>query len=203
MEYHTTTEDLLKRYGEEALALSVAHGYAQQFCSRWDSRFQIPSIILSFLSGTGAVGGQSLLPFEGGMILVGFVSVFVGILGSVQSYLAFARKAEAHRIAALSYEKLHRELSIELSLPRAERQPAGKLLEKLRSEVDALSETAPLLPEAVKQRFKQTFKGLADYNLPPALNGLDPITIAPEPVAATPRPTAAAHPSIKISLVEV
>ena len=198
MEYHVTTEDLLKRYGEASLALSVAHGYAQQFCSRWDARFQIPSIILSFLSGTGAVGGQALLPFEGGMILVGFISVFVGILGSVQSYLAYARKAEAHRIAALSYEKLHRELSIELSLPRAERQPAEKLLEKLRTETDALSETAPLLPESVKARFKETFKGLEHFSLPPALNGLDPIAIAPEPTAVTPAPETAPRPVVRI-----
>jgi hypothetical protein len=201
--YSSALENLLKAQGEECLALRWAHDEAQRFCSRWDSRFQIPSIILSFLSGTGAVGGQALLPFEGGMILVGFVSVFVGILGSVQSYLAYAKKGEAHRIAALNYERLHRELAIELALPRAERQPAEKLLEKLRAEIDTLNETAPLLPDSVKAKFKENFKELGDYNLPPSLNGLDPILIAPEPVPKTPLPEAAPRPDIKIKVMEV
>lgn len=200
--YTAALENLLKATAEECLALRWAHDESQRFCSAWDSRFQIPSIILSFLSGTGAVGGTQLLPFEGGMILVGFVSVFVGILGSVQSYLGYARKAEAHRIAALNFERLHREISIELALPRQERQPADKLLEKLRAEIDTLNETAPLLPEVVIVKFKQRFPNLQDYNLPPSLNGLDPVVVntdqAPPLTPAVPAP-----PPIRIGFASV
>lgn len=175
--YTDALENLLKATAEECLALRWAHDESQRWTSSWDARFQIPSIILSFLSGTGAVGGTQLLPFDGGMILVGFISVFVGILGSVQSYLGYARKAEAHRIAALNFERLHRDISIELALPRSERKPADKLLESLRTDIEALSETAPLLPEAVIRKFKTRFTQLGDFNLPPSLNGLDPVLV--------------------------
>lgn len=206
--YSPALEQLLKATGEECLALRWAHDESQRWCAAWDSRFQIPSIILSFLSGTGAVGGTQLLPFDGGMILVGFVSVFVGILGSIQSYLAYARKAEAHRIAALNFERLHRSISIELALPRSERQPAAKLLEVLRSEIEALSETAPLLPEAVIHKFKTRFPELGDFNLPPSLNGLDPVVVnsastapvSPASETASPEQTASPRPPIRIRI---
>jgi hypothetical protein len=199
--YSDSLEQLLKATAEECLALRWAHDEGNRWCASWDSRFQIPSIILSFLSGTGAVGGQSLLPFEGGMILVGFVSVFVGILGSVQSYLGYARKAEAHRIAALNYERLHREIAIELTLPRSERKPADKLLEKLRAEIDTLNETAPLLPEVVIAKFKQRFPNLQDYNLPPSLNGLDPVVI--NTASAPPLTPQAPQAPVRISFASV
>ena len=196
--YTDALEKLLKHQGEECLALRWAHDESQRWCSTWDARFQIPSIILSFLSGTGAVGSQTLLPFDGGMMVVGFISVLVGIMGSVQSYLSFARRAEAHRIAALSYERLHREIALELSLPRSERSPPEKLIERLRQEIDTLNETAPLLPETIKVKFKAHFPDLGAYNLPPSLNGLDPIEIAPEPQILSPEP---ARPTVRIAVV--
>ena len=188
--YSETLEALLKREGERALALRWAHEAAQRHCAGWDRYIQIPSIILSFLSGTGAVGADTLLPFQGGMQLVGFISVFVGILGSIQSYLEFARRAEAHRNAALSFEKIHRMLSVELSLPRCERKPASELIDLLKKEIDVLAESSPLLPSAVKLAFKEQFHDLSGVSLPPILNGLEPLQVAVEIAAApaTPRP---------------
>ena len=195
--YSEALERLLKREAEKALALRWAHSEAQRHCSTYDRYLQIPSIILSFLSGTGAVGSDTLLPFSGGMMVVGFISVFVGILGSVQSYLDFSKRAEGHRIAALNFEKLHRTISIELALPRSERESPEKLIDRVKKEVDSLSETSPLMPTAIKEKFKQQFHDLEGIALPESLNGLSAVDIAPEPDAPK---EVAQRPIVRITL---
>ena len=178
LHYSEALEKLLKQQGEHSLALSRAHEESQRWCSKWNTRLQLPTIILSsvtgFLSAT-----TDMVP----QVALGAVSITVGIIGSVQSYLAFAKRSEAHRNTSLSYARIHRVLSTELSLPRAERTPASKLLETLKAEAETLSETAPILPEQVKASFKKSFKRVEGFALPPSLNGLDPIAIAPEPLA--------------------
>lgn len=190
LHYSDALEKLLKQQGEHALALSRAHEEAQRWCSKWNTRLQLPTIILSSLTGFFSAA-PDMVP----QMALGGVSITVAIIGSIQSYLSFAKRSEAHRNTALNYARIHRILSTELSLPRAERTPAYKLLETLKTEAETLTETSPILPEAIKGAFKLQFKDLAGFSFPPALNGLDPISIAPEPLVAAPAPE---RPTIRI-----
>lgn len=185
LHYTDSLEKLLKQQGEHALALSRAHEDSQRWCAKWNTRLQLPTIILSSLTGFFSAA-TDMIPQQA----LGGVSILVAIIGSVQSYLAFAKRSESHRNTSLSYARIHRMLSTELALTRAERMAAEKLLETLKGEIETLSETSPILPEIVKMKFKESFKGMEGYALPPSLNGLDPITIAPEPavVVAVERP---------------
>ena len=176
LHYTDSLEKLLKQQGEHALALSRAHEDSQRWCAKWNTRLQLPTIILSSLAGFFSAT-TDMIP----QVVLGGVSIGVAIIGSVQSYLSFAKRSESHRNTSLSYARIHRILSTELTLTRAERTPAQKLLEQLRTEIETLSETAPILPEAVKRQFRAEFRELHDFTLPPALNGLDAISIAPEP----------------------
>jgi len=176
LHYTDSLEKLLKQQGEHALALCRAHEDSQRWCAKWNTRLQLPTIILSSLTGFFSAT-TDMIP----QTALGGVSILVAIIGSIQSYLAFAKRSESHRNSSLSYARIHRLLSTELTLTRAERTPAQKLLETLKTEIETLSETAPILPLAVKGEFSKSFKGIEGYALPPTLNGLDPIVIAPEP----------------------
>lgn len=194
LHYSDTLERLLKQQGEHALALARAHEDAQRWTANWSTRLQLPTIVLSTVTGFFSAT-TDMIP----QIALGAISISVAIISSVQSYLSFAKRSEAHRATSLNYSRIHRLLHTELSLVRSERTPANKLLELLRTETETLSETAPILPQAVKDLFKKNFSSSGGCALPPSLNGLDPIHIAPESgVTPTPKVALQAPTGIKI-----
>jgi hypothetical protein len=179
-----------------------------------NSYFTIPTIVLSGLAGLGSVGAEQILPFTGASQLIGFVSFTAATLQTISSYYGFARRAESHRIAALSYEKLHRTLTFELSIPRAERTAPDILMKQLKEEADRLNEVSPQLPTFAIKLFKKSFPNTDHVAIPAILNGLEPIAItrdaqtvatpftpAPPPPPTPVSPTGETRPPIRITVV--
>jgi len=166
------------------MALRWAHDESARWCAGWNTRLVFPCIILSTLSGAGSVGSATLLPFEGAPALVGVVSLIVGMLQTVQSFFAFAKRSESHRIASLQYGKIHAHLELQLSMPRAERQTAKELVDWLKGETERLSEIAPQIPAVIKKIFHERF-GDTPTAVPTILNGLEPVMVT-EAVPHTP-----------------
>ena len=190
--YSESLELVLKQNGEQFLCLSKAHDAAQRFCANWNTRLTIPTIILSGLSGLGAVGSESLLPFSHSTTLVGLVSFVCATLQTVSSYFAFAARSANHKNASIQYAKLHNLLCLELSLPRSERIPADKLLDLIKEESARLLESTQQLPAQVVTDFKLQNKG-SEVSVPPLLNGLEVITVNsntnPPPLTPAPEPS--------------
>jgi hypothetical protein len=169
-------ELLVKKEAEKALALRWAHDEAQRWCSNWNTRLFFPSVILSVFSGAGSVGASNLLPFEGAATFIGIVSLLVGMLQTVSNYLAFAKRSESHRIASISYGKIHAHLAFELGKPRSERLGAEDVIDFIKTETDRLSEIAPQLPQKIKDDFHLKF-GTTQTAIPTVLNGLEEVSI--------------------------
>lgn len=191
--YSSSLEEVLKKLGEQFLCLSKAHDSSHRWCANWNTRLTIPTIILSGLSGLGAVGSESLLPFPNSSTLVGMVSFVCATLQTISSYFAFASRAANHKNTATQYAKLHSLITLELSLPRAERIDADKLLAILKDEQSRLLESSPQFPWAVVQEFKR--ENVTQVSVPAVLNGLEPIHVnqmttplAPTPQFQAPRP---------------
>ena len=111
-------------------------------------------------------------------VSIGLVSIIVGILNTIQSYFAFSRKAEAHRIAYLQYSKLFSNVSVELSLPRPERMPPEQVLKTLRDNMERLAETTPTPPTCILDEFNRRFKDEdKTISRPVETNGLQKIII--------------------------
>ena len=190
-------EQLFKREGENFLCLFRVHEDAQRWCASWNTRLTMPSIVLGGLTGLGAVGADQILPFTGSSVLIGFCSFAVATLQVILDRLKFAGRAEAHRQTALSYSRLHRIITFELSLPDRERLPPSKLMNMIKDESDRLSEISPVLPAHLITKFKNDFSA-STLHKPPELNGLDEIIITrdtsfaqtplPPPPPGTPRP---------------
>jgi hypothetical protein len=177
VEWSTQLEDILAQEGEKCRGLAWLHTRAEALTSKFNTYVQVPVIVLSTLAGTASVGSATL--FGGGpasSIAIGLVSISVGILNTLGSFFAFAKRSEAHRIAHLNYSKLSTRISIELSLPRDQRMEADPFLENTRETMERLAETAPLCPEAIIAEFNEKFKN-TNVTLPAETNGLHKITV--------------------------
>lgn len=171
-------EDLIAHEGEKCRGLAWIHQHAEQTLSKKNNIIQIPVIVLSTLCGTASVGSSALFG-EGGYanIVIGLVSISVGVLNTLGNYFAYARKSEAHRIAYLHYSKLFSWVAVELSLPRSERMPPAEMLKQIRDEMERLAETTPSPPEHILTQFNKQFKDYKDVARPAETNGLQKITI--------------------------
>ena len=111
-------------------------------------------------------------------LIIGGVSLLVGVLNTVSSYFNWAKRSENHRLSALNYAKIYRFILIELSLPRNERIVAKDMLKFVRSELDRLQENSPQIPDTVIKQFRNTFgKTTPEVSKPEITNGLDPIYV--------------------------
>lgn len=181
-------ETLIAAEGERCRGYAFIHQKAETFYSKRNNYIAIPVIVLSTLSGTASVGSSSLFQGETQIssIVIGLVSIGVGILNTISSYFAFSRKAEAHRIAYLSYSKLFQLVSVEMSLPRSEREDPDSLLRKIRETMERLAETTPTPPDHILAEFNQRFKD-EDKSIarPTETNGLHKIKVYMKEVAST------------------
>lgn len=176
--WSTQIEDLIAVEGEKCLGLAKLHQKCEEVASRKNTLIQIPVIVLSTLSGTASVGSSSMFG-EGSIapLIIGLVSIGVGILNTIGGYFAFAKKSEAHRIAHLQYSKLFSQINVELALPRNERNSAEQVLSNLRDTMERLAEITPSIPEEIITEFNKKYSNYTDVGLPSEVNGLSKIKI--------------------------
>lgn len=188
LSWSSALETLIAQEGERCRGYSILHQKSEAYYSKRANWIAIPVIILSTLSGTASVGSSSLFAGETQIssIVIGLVSISVGVMNTISSYYAFSRKAEAHRIAYLHYNKLFQSVSIELALPRQERIEPEMLLKDIRTQMERLAETTPTPPDVILEDFTKRFK---DYDKsiarPAETNGLSKVKIYMREVAST------------------
>lgn len=188
-------EKLLADEGEKALSLFWLHTRAEARYAHLNHFIALPVIFLSAINGATSIGSESL--FGGANfapLLVGFLSIGVGLLNAVGTYFAWLRRAEGHKMAALAYQKLYRFLTIELALPRKERMAARDLLKIVRETIERLAEISPSLPPSVIAKYQENFAEHESAK-PEVANGLHTIDIYPESSVPAER--------VKITLAEV
>lgn len=174
LEIENTTASIAER----CLCYRWLHDRCQKKYSSLNSYLTIPTIVLSTLSGVGSVGSASL--FNGATwsnLLIGFISILVGILNTINNYFAYAKRSEGHRISSITYAKIYENLRIELSLPRSERISASLILNTIRTETERLNEISPQIPDDIIKEFQIKFKDNKDVSRPEITNGLDPIEV--------------------------
>lgn len=177
-------EVLVASEGEKCRGLAWINQQAEVYYAKRANAIAIPVIILSTLAGTASVGSSSLFQGETQIssIVIGLVSIGVGILNTISSYFSWARKAESHRIAYLQYSKLFSIIRVEMSLPRDERQSAELLLHQIRTGMERLEETTPSPPPAILEEFNRHFKDEdKSISRPIQVNGLQKIVIFRSP----------------------
>jgi hypothetical protein len=173
-------EELLSEWGEVAMCYAYLHNYGQRKYKEKYHHLQIPIIILSTLTGVGNFAVDSYIPTDykhGFTAIVGGFNIFTGILGTMLSFLRYSEIYEGHRIAALAWSKLSRNIEIELSLHDKKRKPCRDFLKICRSEYDNLLESSPQVDLDIISMFNKKFKDeYPDVRRPVICNGLKAIT---------------------------
>lgn len=168
-------ETLIKGLGEKALSMAWLHNRSEKFYSYRNNYLAIPTIVLSTITGVGTAswGSEPNINF----VMAGF-SIIVSIISTLNSYFAFAKKAEAHRITSVSYSKLYLQISIELSLPRKKRMNVKDFLKTVSEQVQRLNEISPNVPDTIINDYNLKFKDEPrTISRPEITNGLVDIKI--------------------------
>jgi hypothetical protein len=170
-------EKLIAEEGERCAGLSHLHAMAERKYNKYNNLIQIPVLIFSTVSGTASIGSQTLFgdnPMSS--VGIGLLSIITAIISSLGTFFAFAKRNEGHRISTLQYHKLSKEIAIELSLPRNERQDANILLKNIRSVIERLSEVSPAIDIGIIENFNKKFPNMTAKK-PEIANGIDKINI--------------------------
>ena len=176
--WNSALETLIANEAERCSGLSWLHTECEGYFSYRTNMIALPVIILSTVNGF--LSGSSQMIFTNATtssIGIGAVSLFTGVLSTLGSYFAWAKRTEAHRISAIQYKKISRFLTIELSLPKNERINARDILKLAREQIERLLEISPAVPDIIQNKYKEKFKDITDVSHPEIISGLHKVFI--------------------------
>jgi len=172
-------EELLSEWCEVSMCYSYLHNFSQRKYKKKYHHFQIPIIVLSTLTGTANFATDGYVPEgikQGFSACVGSLNLLCGILGTLLSFLRYSEIYEGHRISALAWSKLGRNIEIELSLDHRKRKNCRDFLKVCRSEYDNLLESSPNIDIDIIGLFNKKFEGqYPNVRKPLICNGLKEI----------------------------
>lgn len=172
-------EELLSEWCEVSMCYSYLHNFSQRKYKKKYHHFQIPIIVLSTLTGTANFATDGYVPEsikQGFSACVGSLNLLCGILGTLLSFLRYSEIYEGHRISALAWSKLGRNIEIELSLDYRKRKNCRDFLKVCRSEYDNLLESSPNIDIDIIGLFNKKFEGqYPNVRKPLICNGLKEI----------------------------
>lgn len=209
--WNEALETLIGAEGEKCAGLAWLYSETERYYSKMNNYIALPVIVLSTL--TGFISGSSGVIFgnpEVSSIGIGGVSLFTGVLSTIGSYFAWAKRTEASRISALQYRKLQKFITTELTLPKVERIHAKDMLKMIRETVERLLETSPAVPVHIIDNYNKLFKDKNDVSHPEVTEGVVQIKInrnayddvvEPKMVSSIAVRDKDGKPSVKIGLV--
>ena len=171
-------EEYFAQTGEKANGLAIMHKKAESIFTRRKVYIDLPVIV-----GSGAVaflnaGSSSLFSdHQLAATALGVGSLVIGVLNTIGTYFAWAKRSEGHRMSAIHYSKLYRFINVELGLPRDERMQPGDFLKYVKDQYDRLAELSPPIPGSIAKEFAQRMERYNDISKPEETNGLNKIEI--------------------------
>jgi len=176
--WNDSLETLVAEEAERCAGLSWLHTECEKYFSVHTNCIALPVIILSTVNGFLSGSSQTIFTnAQVSSIALGVVSLFTGVLSTLGSYFAWAKRTEAHRISAIQYQKISKFLTIELTLPKAERIAAKDILKITREQIERLMEISPAIPESILTKYKARFKDTIDVAHPEVVQGLKKVII--------------------------
>jgi len=103
----------------------------------WGISLGIPTVIISTVVGTAAFAAINDQSGDSAKIAVGVVSVVAAVMASIQTYLGYSQLAERHRVAAVRYAALRRDIELAIA------SGASDQVTKIRQEMDKIGAVGP------------------------------------------------------------
>jgi hypothetical protein len=181
--WNQTVEKLFVNWCDIARCYKWMHEKAHHKYRKINYAFAIPIIVLSTLTGTANIGVTTLVPpssLDLANVGIGLVSIFTGIVGTLQSFFRYPQLSEAHLNAYTGWSRLQRLILTELNLERKARRNAGDFLKICRNEYERLMEQSPLIPPDVTKEFIEKFGNIKDLLVPDTLENVKATAIFTE-----------------------
>ena len=161
IKWSTEHENILVDWADQAMCYKWMHGKARIKYNHVNTWFTIPVIIMSTLTGTANFAVDKIPDAyrQWFQIGVGSVNILAGIITTIQQFLKITELNEAHRACTISWDKFYRNVKVELTKNRNERNNPYQLIKSSKEEFDRLIETSPTIPQKIINDFKQTFSG--------------------------------------------
>jgi hypothetical protein len=175
MNYTDDFEQILKAEGEKTECMAILHLNASNYFNFFYVMINLPIIALSSI--IGLLSAIELFKYQN--IVYASIFILLGILKAIDSFFSFAKRSETHRLISLNYNKIHKIISIQLSISRDKRYNANHLFKMITSEIQNINESEPNLPNSVLNKFKTKYEKY-DTAKPNIVNGLTSITIHKE-----------------------
>ncbi len=169
--WHKQQEIILKKWSEVGSSYRFMHDRSYMKFEKKNLRFALPVIVISTVTGT-ANFAQGTFPEEWNTyvpLVIGFFNLVAGLITTIAQFLRVSELLEGHRAATIAYSKFSRNISVELSLPREDRNTDGtEFVNNCRTELDRLIEQSPNIPMDIIRRFGKKFNSV-DFNKPEIL----------------------------------
>lgn len=161
IQWSLENEEILVEWGDIAQCYKWLTTYCYLSYCYYHAWFTIPTIIFSTITGTAIfaqlhVGEVVQLYIQ---ISIGFINISIGILNTLLQYLRISEMKELYKSSSLGWDKLARNIRIELAKTPYERNDANHFIKLCRQEFNRLMEMTPLIDEKTIKQFIKTFAG--------------------------------------------
>lgn len=153
---------MLKDWGEKTRYYSWMHKKSGEYYSQLNNALSIPMIIISTMTASAnfTMAGNSQMSEERTIvipILTGTASVIAAILSALTKFLQSAELSSKHEDCHRNFNKLTRNICLELSLPPIQRREPYDACHVFRSEYDRLITESPSIPTFIIKKFNLKF----------------------------------------------
>ena len=178
-------EYILKEWSDKAQCYYWMHLKSHRKYKLKNTYFTIPVIIISTLTGTATFANNLFGNYQQiASICIGSMNILAGIITTIFQFLKIAELNESHKAAALSWEKFHEYIKVELLKNPVDRETPSKVLKYCSQQYDHLIEFSPIIPEDVITTFKSTFKKkFKDISVPTICGRLKTTRVFDETIA--------------------
>jgi hypothetical protein len=152
--------NILVEWADKAMCYNWMHTKNYERYNCFNTWFTIPVIVMSTLTGAANFAQNRVPPNlqSDYAMLIGGINIIAGIITTVQNFLKISQLNEAHRVAAISWDKFYRKIKVEISKCPTERQNVEIYIKHCTEEFDRLMETSPNIEEIIIKRFQNTFE---------------------------------------------
>jgi len=170
-------ERLMSEWSDIAMCYRWLHDHSEKIYHSKTLWINIPVIVLSTLGGTANFGIQSIFSDNSTKQLASFaiggVSLFAGLLTTINNYLRYPQLEESNRVASIAWGKFQRLIAVELSLHPDERMDSMDFLKVCRADLDRLIEQSPPIPPQAIQLFELRFGSIKELKKPDICGALE------------------------------
>jgi len=163
MTWEAEQENLLKDWAEKARYYAWMHYESHQYFNTLTNRLTIPLIVISTVTSSANFTMVGYEPTGKSMVSVGF-PLAMGLLGMVTAVLSASLKtfkttemATEHFAMYKHFNSLFRNITMDLSLPSAQRKPPQELCNVYRYDFDRLINESPTIPNTIVSKFNNQF----------------------------------------------